>query len=51
MMDVESTTDIIQQSAEESVEHVQTQVSEIVTFFQEHIPDMLAFGVRVSIRS
>lgn len=44
-----NTTDMIQQSAEESVEHVQTQVNEFVTFFQEHIPDILGFGVRVLI--
>lgn len=46
---MDTTTEIIQQSAEESVEQVQTQVNEFMTFFHEHIPDLISFGVRILI--
>ncbi len=44
-----TTTERIQQSAEQSVEQVQTQMNELAAFFHEHIPDLIGFGVRVLI--
>lgn len=42
-----TTTEILQQSAAESVEQMQTRMNEFVTLFHEHIPDLIAFGVRI----
>ena len=46
---MDSTVEILQGSAEESAEKVQTQMNEFVVFIQEHIPNMVDFGIRLLI--
>ncbi len=46
---MESTTDILQESAEASVNEVEANVSGLVQYLQEHIPDMVFFGIRLLI--
>lgn len=46
---METTVEILQESAEQSAEHVQTHVNKFVVFIQEHIPDFISFGIRVLI--
>ena len=46
---MDSTVEILQESAEESAEKVQTQMNEFVVFIQEHIPNMVDFGIRLLI--
>lgn len=46
---MESTTDILQESAEASVNEVEANVSGLVQYLQEHIPDMVSFGIRLLI--
>lgn len=40
-------TDILQDPAEISPEQVQQHVNGVITYIQEHIPNIIAFGVRV----
>lgn len=42
-----STTDVLEQSAEKSVERVQTEVHGLIALIQDHIPDIIDFGVRI----
>lgn len=42
-----STTDVLEQSAEKSVERVQTEVHGFIALIQDHIPDIIDFGVRI----
>lgn len=46
---MDSTVEILQESAEQSAEKVQTHVNSLVLFIQEHIPDFIDFGVRILI--
>ncbi len=46
---MESTVEILQESAGESAEKVQNHVNRFVVFIQEHIPDFIEFGFRVLI--
>lgn len=46
---METTVEILQESAEQSAEQVQTHVNRFVVFIQEHIPDFISFGFRVLI--
>lgn len=43
------TTDIIQSSAEASVNEVQSEMNRFIQYLQEHIPDMVSFGIRLVI--
>ena len=44
---MESTTEIIQESAEASMNEVEANVSGLVQYLQDHIPDMVSFGIRL----
>lgn len=46
---MESTTEIIQESAEASMNEVEANVSGLVQYLQDHIPDMVSFGIRLLI--
>ena len=46
---VDSTVEILQESAEQSAEKVQTQMNDFVVFIQEHIPNFIEFGIRLLI--
>lgn len=46
---MESTVEILQESAGESAEKVQDHVNRFVVFIQEHLPDFIEFGFRVLI--
>lgn len=46
---METTTDIIQESAELSVNEVQSEMNGIIQYIQDHIPDMISFGIRLLI--
>lgn len=46
---MESTVEMLQESAGESAEKVQTHVNRFVVFIQEHIPDFIEFGFRLLI--
>lgn len=46
---MDSTVEILQESAEQSAEQVQTHVNKLVVFVQEHIPDLISFGFRILI--
>ena len=48
---MESTTEIIQESAEASMNEVEANVSGLVQYLQDHIPDMVSFGIRLLIRA
>lgn len=41
--------DIIQDSAEASVNEVQSEMNSLIQYLQEHIPDMVSFGIRLVI--
>ena len=41
---MESTTEIIQESAEASMNEVEANVSGLVQYLQDHIPDMVSLG-------
>lgn len=46
---MDKTTEIIQESAESSVNEVQAEVSGFMQYLQDHIPDMVSFGIRVAV--
>lgn len=46
---MDSTTEILQKSAEASAERVEKEVNGLLNFLQEHIPDLIQFGIRVLI--
>ena len=48
---MESTTEIIQESAEASMNEVEANVSGLVQYLQDHIPDMVSFGDPASDRA
>lgn len=48
-MDMDSTVEILQESAEQSAEQVHTHVNRLVVFIQEHIPDFISLGFRLLI--
>lgn len=43
------TSEIIKDSAEASVNEVQSEMNGFLAFLQDHIPDMISFGIRVGI--
>lgn len=46
---MDKTTEIIQESAETSVNEVQADVNGFVQYLQDHIPDMVSFGIRLAV--
>lgn len=46
---MDKTTEIIQESAETSVNEVQAEVNGFVQYLQDHIPDMVSFGIRLAV--
>lgn len=46
---MDKTTEIIQESAESSVNEVQAEVSGFMQYLQDHIPDMVSFGIRLAV--
>ena len=46
---MESTTEVLQKSAEESVEKMSTEVNGMVQMFQDNLPDIMHFGMRLLI--
>ena len=46
---MDKTTEVIQKSAETSVNEVQAEVNGFVQYLQDHIPDMVSFGIRVAV--
>lgn len=46
---METTSDIIQESAEASVNEMQSEMNSFIQYIQDHIPDMVSFGVRLLI--
>ena len=46
---MDKTTEIIQESAESSVNEVQAEVSGFMQYLQDHIPDIVSFGIRVAV--
>lgn len=46
---METATDIIQESAELSVDEVQSEMNSVIQYIQDHIPDMISFGIRLLI--
>lgn len=46
---MDSTVEVLQESAEQSAEKMQTHVNRFVLFIQEHIPDFIEFGLRILI--
>lgn len=46
---MDTTTEIIQESAESSVNEVQAEMNAFMQYLQEHIPDMISFGIRLGI--
>ena len=46
---MDKTTEIIQESAESSVNEVQAEVSGFVQYLQDHIPEMVSFGIRLAV--
>lgn len=46
---MDKTTEAIQKSAETSVNEVQAEVNGFVQYLQDHIPDMVSFGIRVAV--
>ena len=46
---MDKTTEIIQESAESSVNEVQAEVSGFMQYLQDHIPEMVSFGIRLAV--
>lgn len=46
---METTSDIIQESAEASVNEMQSEMNSFIQYIQDHIPDMVSFGIRLLI--
>ncbi len=46
---MDSTTEIIQETAESSVNEVQAEMSGFMQYLQNHIPDIISFGIRLGI--
>ncbi len=46
---MDTTTEMIQESAETSVNEVQAEMNAFMQYLQDHIPDMISFGIRLGI--